>query len=213
MVAVEDGLESLQPAAVVHIGSLTSGSEKRALQSIPRRCAYRPKTKPPVPDFRKPAAFFPATLPLGLDDPRSYEENQLLVRSSDGCVSEQVAQPWNAAQQRNLRNANRVVGLNDATDDHGTAVGDQHLRGRLLRDQSGVTVDGASEVRGRVLDVHIEEDRALRGDLRNHGEPQEGIDVGYCRGTAQLRLGHDGDAHALANQSLDVVLRHHPRTG
>src|ERR1700674_3378025 len=124
MVAVEDGLQSLQPAAVVHIGSLTSGSEKRALQSIPRRCAYRPKTKPPVPDFRKPAAFFPATLPLGLDDPRSYEENQLLVRSSDGCVFEQVAQPWNAAQQRNLRNANRVVGLNDATDAPGPAVGD-----------------------------------------------------------------------------------------
>jgi len=37
-----------------------------------------------------------------------------------------------------LRNVCRVVGLNDAANDDGTAVGDQYLRGRLLRDQSGV---------------------------------------------------------------------------
>jgi len=66
----------------------------------PALCEFcRHKTKPPVPDryFRKPTAVFTANLSLGLDDPRSYEENQLLVRGADGGVLEQVAEPWNAA--------------------------------------------------------------------------------------------------------------------
>src|SRR5271155_3423032 len=48
-----------------------------------------------VPDrfFRKPTAVFTANLSLGLDDPRSYEENQPLVRGADASVFEQVAQP------------------------------------------------------------------------------------------------------------------------
>src|ERR1700687_1835862 len=102
-----------------------------------REC--RSKTKPPVPDryFRKPTAVFTANLSLGLNDPRSYEEDQLLVRGADSSVFEQLAQPWNAAQQRNLGHVDRVVGLNNAADDHRTTIGDQHLRGRLLRDQSG----------------------------------------------------------------------------
>src|ERR1700724_1128538 len=105
----------------------------------------KPKTKPPVPDrsFRKPTAVCAANLWLGLNDPRSYEENQLLVRCADGGVFEELAQPWNAAQQRNLGHVDRVVGLNDAANDHRTAVGDQHLRGRLLRDQRGVAIDCA----------------------------------------------------------------------
>jgi hypothetical protein len=58
-----------------------------------------PKTKPPVPDrfFRKPTAVFTANLSLGLDDPRSNEEDQLLVRRANGGVFEQVAQPRDAA--------------------------------------------------------------------------------------------------------------------
>ncbi len=175
----------------------------------------RHKTKPPVPDryFRKPTAVFTANLSLGLDDPRSYEENQLLVRGADGGVLEQLAKPWNAAQQGNLVHVDRVVGLNNAADDHRAAIGDQHLGGRLLRDQSGVAVNRTAEVRRRVFHVHVQEDGTFRRDLRNYRQPQESIDVGYGWRPAQLGLGHDRHAHALSNQGLDVVLRYYPRTG
>jgi len=53
--------------------------------------------------FAGPTAVFTANLSLRLNDPRSYEENQLLVRGADGGVFEQVAQPRNVAEQRNLR--------------------------------------------------------------------------------------------------------------
>ena len=77
----------------------------------------------------------------------------------------------------------------------------------------GLPLTGAAKVRRRVLDVDVQEDGAFRGDLRNHSQSQEGIDIGYGWRAAQLRLSHDGHAHALANQSLDVVLGYDPRTG
>jgi len=91
-------------------------------------------------------------------------------------------------------------------------LGDQDLRGRLLGDECRVALHRTAEVRRRVLDVDVQEDGAFRGDLRNDRQPQERIHVADRRGTAQLSLGHDRHAHALADQSLDVVLRDHART-
>ncbi len=58
---------------------------------------------------------------------------------------EQVAKVRDIPEQRHLRDAQRVLGLDHAANHHRAAVGHQHLRGRLLRDQGRV----AADLRGR----------------------------------------------------------------
>jgi len=118
---------------------------------------------------------------LCLDDARRDEEDQLLVRAADGLVLEQVAEPRNAPEQGNLCHVDRVAGLDHAADNDRAAVGDQNLRGRLLRDQGRVATDRVSKVRSRVLDVHVEEDCVFDRDLRRNRKPQEGVDVARGR--------------------------------
>src|ERR1700756_3624123 len=150
---------------------------------------------------------------LRLNDSWSDEENQLLVLGVDFGVLEQVAEERQIAEQRNLRNIDRVLGLNDAADHHRAAIRHQHLRRCLLRDQFGVALYFLSEVWRGVFHVDVQEDGVLRSDLRSHRQPQERVHVGYGRRTAQLRLGHDRYTHTLLNQGLNVILRDHARTG
>ncbi len=126
---------------------------------------------------------------------------------------EQVAQVRKVAQQRPLRDVDRVLRLNDAADHHRAAVGHQDLRGGLLRNQFRVALHFLTEVRRGVFHVDVQEDGVLRRDLRSHRQPQESVDVGHGRRTAQLRLRHDRHAHALLHQRLNVVLGYDPRTG
>jgi len=60
---------------------------------------------------------------------------------------EQVAQIRDAAQQWNLINTDRVLGLDDATNHYRPAVGDQDLRSCLLRDQRRVALHCVAKVR------------------------------------------------------------------
>ena len=111
---------------------------------------------------------------------------------------EQVAEIRNIAEHWHLVDGERVVGLDHASNAHRSAVGHQDLRRGLLREQSGGAVLIRFALVGRrVFHVHIQEDRSFRSDLRSYGQAQERVDVGYSRRTAQLRLCHDGDAHAL----------------
>ena len=71
---------------------------------------------------------------LCLDNPRGDEEDQLLVRGADRATLEQVAESRNVAQQRHLADVDRVLRLDDPTDDDRATVGDQHLGSRLLCD-------------------------------------------------------------------------------
>ena len=75
-----------------------------------------------------------------------------------------------------------------------------------------VALHRASEVRRGVFHVHVQEDGAFRRDLRNHRQAQESVHVGDGRRPAQLRLGHDRHANALAHQRLNIVLRDDSRT-
>src|SRR5579862_3507565 len=175
-------------------------------------------TKPPAGSFSRPAALaqdlrLATQDSLCLNDSRRNEEDQFLVLCVDDVVLEQVAQHRDAAQQRNLRDVDRVLRLDDAADHHRAAVGHQYLRGRLLRDQFGVALHFLTEVRRGVFHVHVQEDGVLRRDLRSHRQAQERVNVGHGRRTTQLRLRHDRYAHALPDQRLNVVLGHDSRTG
>src|SRR5579862_4772163 len=174
-------------------------------------------TKPPAGSFSRPAALaqdlrLATQDSLCLNDSRRNEEDQFLVLCVDDVVLEQVAQHRDAAQQRNLRDVDRVLRLDDAADHHRAAVGHQYLRGRLLRDQFGVALNLLTEVRRGVLHVDVQEDRVFRSDLRSYRQPQESINVSHGRRTTQLRLRHDRHAHTLFHQGLDVVLGNDTRT-
>jgi hypothetical protein len=65
---------------------------------------------------------------------------QLLVRGLHLRVLEQVAQVRDVAEQRHLRDVDRVLRLDDAADHHRAAIGHQYLRGGLLRDQFRVAL-------------------------------------------------------------------------
>jgi hypothetical protein len=146
---------------------------------------------------------------LGLYDPWRQEEDQLLGRCTQSAALEEVAKHRNVAQQRYLVHAHVRLRLDHTADNHSAAIGHQHLRGGLLRDQHGIqlNVGNPAEVRDGVLDVYVEEDRILRRDLRADGQPQEGVDISHGRRAAQLRTGHDRDALSLADDSLNIVLR------
>lgn len=115
---------------------------------------------------------------LCLDHSRGDEEDQFLVRALHRLMLEEVTEPRNAAEQRNLLNRYGIARLDDAADDHRSAIGDQDLRGRLLGDQSRVALNVMAEVGRRIFHVHVEEDRILGRDLRNHRQPQKGVHVG-----------------------------------
>src|SRR5438105_4018425 len=121
---------------------------------------------------------------LRLNDARSDKEYQLLRIGRDGAMAEQVAEDRNVAEQRNLRNVDRVLRLDNAADNHGAAIGHQNLRGGLLRYQSRVALDGPAEVRRSVFHVHVQEDSVHRRDLRGDAKPQEGVHIGYGRRAA-----------------------------
>src|SRR5207302_3016987 len=148
---------------------------------------------------------------LCLNDAWRDEEDQLLVRGADAAPLKQVAQGRDVAQQRHLRNVHAVLSLDNPANHHRATVGHEDLGGGLLRDQSRVTLHGASEVRRRILHVDVQEDRVLRRDLRSNRQPQERVYISHGGRSAQLSLGHDGDAYALPYQRLDVVLRYHAR--
>src|SRR5262249_46905608 len=69
------------------------------------------------------------------------------------------------------------------------------------------------KVRRGIFDVHVQEDRVLRRDLRRHRQPQERVDVRHGWRTTQLGLRHDRHAHTLLHEGLNVVLGYHTRTG
>src|ERR1700689_1569769 len=120
---------------------------------------------------------------LRLNDSRRDEENQLLVGGCDLRVFEQVAQVGQVAEQRHLRDVDRVLRLNDATDHHRPAIGHQHLRGGLLRDQFRVALYFLTKVRRGVFHVDVQEDGVFRRDLRSYSQPQERVNVSHRRRT------------------------------
>src|SRR5882762_11207839 len=129
------------------VSAWTSGRDSnRGWETCPKKT---PAPKPVGPGSRRYLAL--QNRPLGLNDPRSDEENQFLVRGGNRAALEQVTQQRHIAEQRHLAHIDGVVGLDDATNHHRSAIGHQHLRGGLLCNQGGVALNGPTEVRGRVL--------------------------------------------------------------
>src|SRR5713101_6511563 len=127
-----------------------------------------PKTEPPAfltGSSGKAGACFPSTSMLCLNNPRRYEEDQLLVRGADRATLEQVAESRDIAQQRHLADVDRVLALVDPTDHDRATVGDQHLGSRLLCAYRRVALYRSTKVGRRVLSVHVQEDRTFRSDL------------------------------------------------
>ncbi len=156
---------------------------------------------------------YPSTnVVLCLDDARRDEEDQFLVRGVDGCVLEQVAQagmlPSNGTCEMLIE---LLVWMTPPITTVPPSVTSTWVVACCVI-KCRVALHRAAEVRRGVLHVHVQEDRAFRRDLRNHRQPQERVHVGHGWRSAQLRLGHDRHADALANQSLDVVLRDDSRT-
>src|SRR5205823_1672890 len=120
--------------------------------------------------FQDAAAVVRLTWRLALYDARRDEEDQLLVGGADRAALEKIANCRDVAEQRHLSNVDRVLSLDHTTDHDGATVSDQHLGCSLLCDQSRVALNRAAEVRRGVFHVHVEEDRAFRCNLRNHGQ-------------------------------------------
>ena len=80
------------------------------------------------------------------------------------------------------------------------------MRCSLLHEECWVTQNLATEVRGRVFDVQLQEDGIFHGDLRGHTEPQKGIHKVDRGRTQQLGCGYDGQSHALPYHRLNIVL-------
>src|SRR5262249_51446085 len=191
------------PSPIARAG-LRSRPSRAPLAPAPLNCpcpycrwrAARQKSAAPELDFipKKQSAgliaqnaggcFLLTRLPrLRLYDSRRDEEDQLLVRAVHRLVFEQVAQPRNASEQGHLLVVDGIAGLDHAADDHGSAIGDQHLRCRLLGHQGGVAIDLAPKVRSRVLHIYVEENGVLNRDLRSNGQTQERVDIGGRGGT------------------------------
>src|ERR1700680_1354839 len=73
--------------------------------------------------FTETGASKSSTALLGLNDSRRDEEDQLLVRGINLCVTEQIAQDRNISQQGHLRDIDGVLRLDDAANHHRTAIG------------------------------------------------------------------------------------------
>jgi len=81
-------------------------------------------------------------------------------------------------------------------------------------DQGGVSGSVfVAKIGQSVFHVHVEEDRSLRGDLRSHRQPQEGIDIGSRGRSANGGRRHDRYFRTLFHHRLNIVLRDHARTG
>src|SRR5207302_10293909 len=75
---------------------------------------------------------------LALNNLGRNKEDQLLGRGVDHLMLEYIAKQRNASQQRHLVNGHRVLGLDHAANHYRTAIRDQDVGGRLLRNQRGV---------------------------------------------------------------------------
>src|ERR1700738_2356015 len=84
--------------------------------------------KPAVGDLLR-AAMSDA---LRLNDSRRDEEDEFLIGRIHLHVPEQVPQDRDVPQQRHLRDVDRVLRLDDATNHYRPAVGHQYLRSGLL---------------------------------------------------------------------------------
>src|SRR5262245_6137061 len=139
-----------------------------------------------------------------LHDLRRDEDQELPVLVRDVPRLEQPSQHGNLAEPRHPGLARRLVHREDTADDRRAAIGDQHLRRRPLRVDRRRATHGVHEVRGVVLDLDVEDDRPLRGDLRRDGQAQRGrheLDVDLRRGRVD-----DGDPDALLDLGPLVVL-------
>src|SRR6185437_15063798 len=145
---------------------------------------------------------------LSLNDLRSDKEDQLLRLRIHGLMFEQVAQNRDASQQWHLSNGKVVLRLHNAANHHSSAIGNQYLRGGLLRVQRRVQLlaSNTGEIRNGVLNVHVQEDGVFRCDLRSHAQAQERVNVSDSRRAAQLLIRNHRNACALLDQRQNVVL-------
>src|SRR5271154_4374781 len=100
---------------------------------------------------------------------RRQEEQQFLGRRADAGMLEQIPDYRDAAEQRYLVNSGLLRGHDDATDNHRTAVCDQHFRSGFLRVNCGNALNSRNGVVNLVVgNRYIHVDRAVRGDLRRY---------------------------------------------
>src|SRR5208282_6736366 len=91
-------------------------------------------------------------------------------------VLEQVADDGQAAEHGDLLDVGALLGDDDAADDHGGAVRNEHFGSGFLRVNGRNALDARDgRVNLVVLDVHIHVDGAVRGDLRRDIEFQHRV--------------------------------------
>mmetsp|Transcript_20622 Transcript_20622/g.38538 ORF Transcript_20622/g.38538 Transcript_20622/m.38538 type:complete len:342 (-) Transcript_20622:2420-3445(-) len=107
------------------------------------------------------------------DDLGRQEDQQLGLAGRASLVLEQIAEHGHIAQQRHFVDGLAFVLGVDAADDHRTTVLDQHLSlGMLGVDRIALGRQGAAAV---FVDIDIQDDAALGGDLRRHFQFEIGL--------------------------------------
>jgi hypothetical protein len=119
-------------------------------------------------------------------------------------VFEQVADERHAPQERHLVDGGVLIADDHAANDHGSAIIDENLGLSRLGIQARLAVHADRLVNLSILDADVQENRALRSDLRSHFQFQDGIDV--LRGNGVVDVGLDRDLLALLHGQLVVVL-------
>src|SRR5262252_10006194 len=114
----------------------------------------------------QPGAF--SVKRLGLDDLRRNEEDQFLGLCAYRGAPEQVTEYRDGAQERHLKDVGVVLRLDDTTNHNRSSIGNQHVRGGLLRVQRRVVPVEMGEVRYGVFKIQVQEDRVFGGNLRGH---------------------------------------------
>src|SRR6266852_5480851 len=144
------------------------------------------------------------------DDPRGKEEQQLTRCNRDVVPFEQMANQGEAPEQRYLLGGDVLGGDYDSSDHDRAPVRHKNLRLFRLRVQCRNALNARNTlVDLGILDQHVHEHGALRGDLRCHFQFEDGIDELDRNRIVDRRL--DGDFLTLLNDGFFVVLRNDAR--
>src|SRR5487761_664697 len=152
------------------------------------------------------AAISPSASRLHGKNTGSDEEEQLLGSSADRCVPEKLPDDGNTAYERHFVNRRLLIRDNDSANHERCAIIDEHARISRLSVEGRNTLNSRDRrVNLRVLDVNVQEDGALRRDLRSHLKLQHGVHELDGNRVVDDRL--DRDLGSLLDRSLLVILR------
>src|SRR5271154_4540802 len=138
------------------------------------------------------------------------EEQQFLGRRADARMFEQIPDYRDAAKQRYLVYSGLLRGHDNASDNHRTAVCDQHFRIGFLRVNCGNALNSRDGVVNLVVgDGYVHIDRAVSGDLRCYVEFEYSVNELHRNRVVHDRL--DWNFGTLLHRRLLVVLRNYLR--